>query len=530
MKRLHEFSLPLLSGWLYGLSWPLFEEINLSFLAWFAFVPLFRFLEKNTAHFWKSMLGSYLVMVIFECITAGWLFMFPQEKTGITFIFMLEEVWFFMPFFFLFLLQKKIGFSRALWLFPLVWMLWEWTYLPLEFTMGTHISAYSQSSNLWLIQFIDITGMWGISLWLMLFNVLVYQAWKAVGYNFLPALVSKQLLAPAGLMLGVPLLYSAYAYSAYGDVPSKKSLQVTLIPTQYSAAYLLDTANHIPLIEETLHRTDSVAFRQIELSQPSDLYVWPETGLSFELGFANLGPLLHEAVTDWKSALLAGGKGIVQGDSTDQRFYVSGLLISHTTNMAEVHNKTVLTPGQESIPYYSALKKMGVPVNKIAHRFYRKGEESVPVPLMTKSGNKFLIGVSLCFEQWYPQHWVNLANNGAEVYAHLAAEGWYGNVGFRQFMANVSRMRCIENRKPAVRCANVGLSMFIDRLGNYRQQSLTGTLRASTANVYASDQITFYARFPDLFPLGGALLLITLFAYSLYRNSHSGTKKMAAFT
>lgn len=47
MKFLKNMPLWLCCGTLIGLSWPVFEGVNLSFLAWFAFVPLFVFLEKN---------------------------------------------------------------------------------------------------------------------------------------------------------------------------------------------------------------------------------------------------------------------------------------------------------------------------------------------------------------------------------------------------------------------------------------------------------------------------------------------------
>ena len=176
MKVFRKLPLWLFSGILYGLSWPIFDAINLSFLVWFAFVPLFVFLEKNKQNFLKSMLGSYAAMVVFGCFSAGWLFNFPSSKLEVAIIFFLEELWFFIPFLIHFFIQKKIGFNKALWLFPLIWMLWEWSYLGLEFTMGTHLSAYSQSNNIWLIQYIDSTGMWGVSFWLMLFNVLIFNS------------------------------------------------------------------------------------------------------------------------------------------------------------------------------------------------------------------------------------------------------------------------------------------------------------------------------------------------------------------
>ncbi len=454
------------------------------------------------------MAGSYLAMVLFGCFSAGWLFFFPQAKAEIAVIFFLEEVWFFIPFLFLFGIQKKWGFNRALWLFPIIWMLWEWLYLSLEFTMGTHLSAYSQSSNLWLIQFIDLTGMWGLSFWLMLFNVLLFKQYQAQQYHWKPALFSMKTAFIVAMMLGIPLLYSAVAFSHFGTPTRQKSLRVSLVPTQFSASFLNDRQNDYWVVEQTLHRSDSLAYYQGQRGLHSDLYVWPEAGLNFELGFYNLDTLLTEAVTDWQSALLTGGKGIVTGlDSTDQRFYVSGILLSHRAMQAGFHHKTVLTPGQEAIPYHRFLAKLPFfPIAETDARYFRAGLVSEPLPLTTQNGTTFRVGVSLCFEQWYPQHWVGLAQNQADFMVHLAGEGWYGDVGFQQFMANVTRMRCIETRRQSARCANVGLSLFIDQLGRFYEQPLSGTLRTATANLYAAEGVTWYARFPDWFPLTGLIV------------------------
>ncbi len=510
--------LPLFTGILYGFSWPVFEDINLSFLAWFAFVPLFLFLENNQQRFWKSIGGSLLAMTVFSIISAGWLFNFPTDKLKLAVIFLSSQLWFCVPFPVFYLLNRKIGFDRTLWLFPILWMLWEWAYLPMEFTMGTHLSPYSQSNNLWLIQFIDLTGMWGVSFWLMLFNVLLFKSYKAANYQWKAALFSRKTLVSGSLMLGIPLLYGAIAFSFYGKPASKKALRVSVIPTHFSPAFISNPNNRVAMIEQTLYRTDSLAYYQGQRGLHSDLYLWPETGLSFEIDDLNLGSLFTETVTDWQAALLTGGKGYIpSADTTDYRYTVSGILLSHTNPEPQFHFKTVLTPGHEAIPYHRWLAKLPFfPIPETDSRFYRKGEQSMPLPLTTKKGETFQVGVSLCFEQWYPQHWVSLVNNNAEVMMHLAAEGWYGEVGFQQFMANVTRMRCIETRRWVARSANAGLSLFIDPLGNYHPTA-NGTVRPFSASLYASDTRTLYARAPDWFPLGGLLFLLIALIYS-FRN------------
>ncbi len=178
---------------------------------------------------------------------------------------------------------------------------------------------------------------------------------------------------------------------------------------------------------------------------------------------------------------------------------------SHKASAPAYHHKTVLTPGQETLPYRSALAKLpffSVEENGKTH--IQKGTQSMPLTLNTRNNGLFRLGVSLCFEQWYPAHWAALSRNGADFYAHLAGEGWYGNVGFQSFMANVSRMRCIENRKQAARCANIGKTLFIDQMGGYTQ-SEGEKLEPINGKLYPLSIITFYAKNINWFPTTLAL-------------------------
>lgn len=517
MSLLKKIPLWLYSGILYGLSWPIFEGINLSFLAWFAFVPLFIFLEKNQYNFWKSMRCCYAAMVVFGFFSAGWLFNFPQSKFQIALIFFFEEFWLFIPFLILFPIQKGIGFQKTLWIFPFIWMIWEWIYLGLEFTMGTHLSAYSQSNNIWLIQYIDTTGIWGVSFWLMLFNVLLYKTYRNANYKLKTKSFIKKTVLICAFMVGIPLCYAAFAYASYPK-EDNKTISVTVIPTKFTPRYLLNPANQYSVVEQTLYKTDQFAFKMKEQQKYPDLYVWPETGLTLRLQDSNLSPLLNEAVQDWEAALITGGTSEVF--TSYYKKYVSGVLISHKDSVPKRHFKTRLIPGQEAIPYHSLLLKIpNFPILQSDGRFYDKGMNSKPLEMTTKNNHSFLVGVSLCYEQWYPKHWAALARNGAEFYTHLAAEGWYGKSGFMTFMVNVTRMRSIENRKQTARSANVGISCFIDQLGRIEKNKYQ-KYAPINKSLTAIKGITFYAKYPNFFPAIGlsVLLILTLTQFINIKN------------
>jgi apolipoprotein N-acyltransferase len=490
----------------------MFDDANLSFLAWFAFVPHFLFLEANQRNFWKSILASYLGTLVYVFIAAGWLFYFPRSASEIASMIMIETVSIFGAFIPFCWLQRKWGFDKALWTFPAIWVVWEWMYVPLEFTMGTHILAYSQSSNLWLVQFIDITGAWGLSGWVIVVNILafnLYKQWKLEGLTI--KLAKRSALYASGA-IGLPLLYAGASFLFYGNGKNGESILVSLVPTHYGADVLSNADYHAAMAEETLHRTDSIAFAQLDAGRKSDLYVWPETGIAFDMMEGNLNDLLFEATSDWKGALLTGGKGL----SNEQQPYVAGILIDPKRQAPVYHYKTVLTPGQEAIPYHHWLAKL--PFFPIPERnYYKKGDASMPLPIHTNSGKTVLLGVSLCFEQWYPSHWVDLARNGAVFYAHLAGEGWYGNFGFQPFMANVTRLRAIENRRPVARCANVGKTLFIDRMGRYSPVQ-SDALAPIQKHLYASDVITIYNAFPNWLPIA-CLLGLLYMALASYKTS-----------
>lgn len=499
----------LISGILYGLSWPICPGVNLSFLAWFAFVPLFVYLHRHRTSFWKSMTGSYAAIVVFGCFSAGWLFHFPQKTAEIALIFFMELFWIFIPFGFFYFVQKRMGFDRALWLFPVLWMVWEWIYLHLEFTMGTHLSPYSQSSNVWLIQYIDITGMWGISFWLMLFNVWLYKTWRKRKFVWSHPGMVRQTSMVALTMICIPLAYGIFALSSH-DVTRTRSIEVGIVPTHFEADYMNNPANGIEIVNQTLHRNDSLAFTMQDRAGHIDLYVWPETGSMHGLDYSNLGTLLHEAVHDWEGALVLGCKTRPMDSlSTDLRSQGSGVLVSARGNQPAYHHKTVLTPGQESIPYHDVLAQIpGFPIPLTHPRYLRKGTSSQPLELTTRDGQQWQLGVSLCFEQWYPHHWVKMASNGADFMVHLAGEGWYGDVGFQQFMANVTRLRSIETRRQTAQSANVGVSTIIDQMGRITVKPTRSHLDFIQGALSANDTITWYVRHPDWFPVLGLIGLV----------------------
>jgi len=520
MKDFLKSNLWIYSAIIYPLSWVTYSGPNLSFLAWIALVPLFVFLSQNTNNFKKFYGASFAVTLCWTMTTSGWLLNFPVAKWQVVAAILTGTIEISSPFLALYFILKKIEFKKAILLLPFIWVAWEWLYLPMPHTMGTHLLAYGQGNNIWLIQMADLGGMWLISFWVMSFNVLMYSVlsngnWKWNSKQF----AIKAVKLSAALILPV-LLYGFYSIQKF-DRTTGKSLQISIVPTQFDSDYLVKEENQKAIIETTLHRTDSLAYDLNNARLGSDLYVWPETGTTYWQAFSNLTSLLHQATTDWQGSLFTGCKGIpIEGDTLNA--YVSGVMVTPgfegKETSVQYHHKTELVPGSETIPYKNVINFFKSK-SETKIKTFVKGSSFEPLRLTTKDGVTYSVGASLCYEQWFPSAWTKQVRKGAEFFVHIAAEGWYGNTGFAQFMANVSRIRAVETRRSVVRSSNIGLSMFINPVGKTYDGISYGSLDMATAKVYTSSEMTLFSQFPNAFPMLCLLLSVSGFLSSLLGGS-----------
>ena len=516
MKKFLSTNTWIWSAILYPLSWVYYSGPNLAFLAWVSFVPLFMYLKDNHKSFKKFVGSSLIVTSCWTFTTAAWLFNFPNPSWQIFITVFLETLHIAFPFLILYMIQRKTNFELALALFPFQWTAWEWLFLTMQHTMGTHLLPYSQGNMNWLIQMADIGGMWLISFWVMLFNVVVFFTYKKSQSKLLSRRFFSALIKVAGVMIAPVLIYGMYCQHNYAN-DTTRHIKVSIVPTQIDPEYMTGDMYQKSNIESTLHLTDSLAFHQLKQENPSDLYVWPETGTANWMDFPNINNVLQQATTDWTGALITGCKG-VRKDSEEFNAYVSAILISPKDRIQDsvfqYHDKTVLTPGGEMIPYRKAFSSLFKEEIKPGDKMpYSRGKSFSPLKLVTKSGEQFASGVSLCYEQWFPHVWTKQVEQGAEYFIHMASEGWYGNHGFQQFMLNVNRFRAIENRRSVARSSNKGISTFIDQLGNTYGELSLGSLNTTTADVQTNRNVTFFSRYPNLFPM--LFLLVSLMGLGL---------------
>ena len=92
----------------------------------------------------------------------------------------------------------------------------------------------------------------------------------------------------------------------------------------------------------------------------------------------------------------------------------------------------------------------------------------------------------ICFEDIFPQLARDGGREAPDFLVNLTNDGWFGQSAEQWQHAASALFRSVENGLPLIRCANNGLTCWIDSRGR-----LHGVLRDSSGNVYGPAFATF---------------------------------------
>ncbi len=489
----------LLSGILLGLSYPSYDPIPTGILALFAFAP-FLLANRDRKSFLKYLIDASLFIILAILIDVWWLNYYSWQS----YLFCVFSQFYFLvlPLIFHYFIQKRFGFQHAILLLPFAYTLTDWLAHIAPHGMQVYLLAYTQANNIWLIQFADIFGMWGITFWVIMMNVLIVR--------FIDSKTRQNLILPATWLI-LPLLYSFYCLdlnpkSVLGSSTDK--VKVALIQTNLDS-YAHDSTSTQKTFNEIVSLSDSAVLT----SQP-DLIVLPEAAIPLPL-FQNkeLLDFTKNAIASWQTSVAIGF--VEYPDSTKRHIFRNNALV-FTPQLAIFWDSLKIKP--QDIKIYQ--KQFGLPFVELMPYFetqptprgsaMQRGSEPYIFNFLDAKGFATKTALTICWEQMYPEKMASLVNEGAEMIALMNNDAWFGRSGGAKQLASFTRMRAIENRRSIARCSNGGISCFIDPFGRVYGKLPWYKATFGTQEVQKVSKKSFYTKHPHLFLVASAITAILI--------------------
>ena len=512
-RLIRAWALPLAiaSGILYALSSPSFVRTDgMPFLAWVCLVPVLLVLDNVPLR--QGILYGTLMGVIQTMISSFWLGTFNLLTLQfVTVVTMVQYVPFMAAALFIQRRSRGLGFL----VLPAAWPLFDWLrslgFLGYPWGMlGT-----SQYSVIPLIQAASVTGVWGVTFVVTLFNSVaaryVMASLSRSRAGRLPAMVLAGVLAAS---LGWGAL--AMARDAAGHSAKVREKTVRLALVQQDADPRKDDYR---AVFETLKRLTNAA-----LASHPDIVVWSETAFVPNIRRWSKEDPARYPYAELVKEFLAYQRGIgtwlltgnddyefaVQNGVEERLDYNGSVLFSPTGQRVETYHKIHLVPFTEYFPYKRQLPALYRMLQNFDAYFWEPGKRRVVFrhPL-------FSFSTPICFEDSFPNDVRLFVRAGAQVILNLSNDYWsLTDTEAMQHAAN-SVFRAVENGRPLARASASGLTCVVDPLGRITTRGPLYEPAFLIADVPVGDDghDTLYSLWGDWFPvsLGAVLLLLLAF-------------------
>ena len=200
------------------------------------------------------------------------------------------------------------------------------------------------------------------------------------------------------------------------------------------------------------------------------------------------------------------------GEGTWYESHNSALILD-SAGCFGLYQKSKLVPGVEMLPYPSVLGPIddgllgGVSGRCVGQREVSNLLFRGTVP----------VGCAVCYESIYGEHCAGYVRKGAKLLTVITNDAWWGDTpGYRQHL-NFARLRAIETRRDIARCANTGISAFIDQRGRILSRTAWWEPAVLRGTVNLNDRETFFVRTGDVVGRLSVFVFLLLLLAALVR-------------
>ncbi len=511
--------LMLVPGWL--------GATGLTLLA--AFVPLLWLsaeAEDSRRGWWRTLGWSAMAFVLWNVLTVWWIW--NATPVGPVAATVVSTFWNLLAFMAFHTISKRAPKSLAYTALVAIWITTEYWYTVGEISWPWLILGNGFSHDIWAVQWYEYTGVFGGSAWVLISNILIFEAWRARRN------ISKWVAAAAFVV--VPMVVSYVVGSRAGDI-ADGGVRVAIIQPnvdcydKFHDDHSRQERNIIDLLSEVPADADFVLLP--ETAVPA--YYW-EPALSKHLG-GGMGGFWLELRDSLRAE--APGAMLVTGANTlyhyragtqprTAREFGDGNYYDHfntavgldTAACVQLHHKGRLVIGVENTPgfIFDLMDFLVIDLGGIV------GQIGIGRHGSAFEHNGVKVGPAICYEGLYGDFFADFVRRGAGFMAIISNDGWWGDTPGYRHLFTISRLRAIETRRAIARSANTGMSGFISPTGRVGETLGWEERGVITARVPLNSETTFYVKYGDWIGRTAKLLsllcILYFVAYRVRRRNH----------
>jgi len=539
MKRTNKILLLLALLFAVMMSLP-FLAPHLGFLALAGFVPLlFMEVVADAAKVKHFFWWHYLAFVLWNAITTFWVCN-ATVLGGIAAI-LANALQMSVIFAIYRLSQKMLGSSLSLVFLAVMWVAWERFYFdaPISWPWLTLGNAFAGSID--LVQWYEYTGSLGGSVWVWITNIWLFYTITAFAsghiFNMRKYGVAIMLFVLIAVFV-TPIIWSYHIGRNYTE-NTDRHMDVLLVQPNFDpyqkfqhlnqsqqTSILLNMAGKVIASRDNstehplLIITPETFTNDVIIGKYEDGYTWnrfqsflsDKPGVNILFGASAISFSMEEEAPSPQAMHLYDGRWAQ---------YHNSALITDVSGRTDVFLKSKLVVGTEYIPFPKALVKLDELLGNVMGRCDGQKEISL-LDFQTYDttgtvNRKLPLGCAICYESVFGDYCRGYENKGAEAMTVITNDAWWGNTpGYRQHL-RYACLRAVELRRDIARCANTGLSAFIDQKGHIVSKTEWWKAQTLEGCIYLNDKQTFFAKNGDVPGKICSFLFLLLLAFMLVK-------------
>ncbi len=379
-----------------------------------------------------------------------------------------------------------------------LWTLFEWSRLYFLSGYTWNPAGIALTNHLYSMQLASIGGIYLLSFWVILVNMMGLRAWFYQSKKNLVAWIS---LAAFPYLFGIfhfhyPIQEPSNPYrtllvqtafpaeealvfdtrSQYVDYVIDEWAQIFKILHPYREKnidlialpeYVVPFATYLPIypyeeVEKAITATygESVKQKFPPLQEPFARQSISNQGNRW---FVNNAFWAQAVANIFQSEVIAGLENVIQDENAKAQHYSAAIHFKPNSTDESVYAasphyaKRILLPMAEYIPFSI--------FHNLAAKYGIQGSLTFGTEATVFHGSTIPFGVSICYEETFGNIMRECRQNGAELLVNLSSDVWYPNSNLPKQHFDLARLRSVENGVPIVRACNTGITTACDSFG-----------------------------------------------------------------